>query len=253
MKTNEENPRGRKRRQRGTRSGLHRNAVVDSRHSLSSQVYDLLREAIVSLRFKPGDPVSEKVIAEQLKLSRTPVREAIIKLADQGLVTVVPQSGTFVSPIRLADVYQGQFVRESLEMAIIRRAAKYYNDEFDATFTELVEAQRRCAEWNDFEGFAALDEEFHQMLAQCARMPGVWRIVAAAKVQLDRVRRLGLPQPGQLDRLVNEHASILEGLREHDEEASAAALKAHLDTVLNNIKQHMARHASLFEDGALEE
>lgn len=222
------------------------NSAIDTRHSRSSQAYDLLREAIVSLWFKPGEAISEKLIAEQLKISRTPVREAIMKLADEGLLTVYQRSRTIVSPIRLADVYEGQLVREALELALVRRAASRFNSEFDRRFATIMRRQQQCAEWNDHNGFAPVDEEFHKTIAECAAAPGVWRIVSSAKAQLDRVRRLALPEPGLLERLIGEHSAVLANLKRQDGDMAAQALKIHLDSTLQTIREQLERHPNLF-------
>src|SRR5882757_7697286 len=89
----------------------------------TAQVYDMMRRAIVGLELRPGEPVNEKLICEQLGISRTPLREAILQLHAERLVEVWPNAGTHVSPIDLREVMDGQIVRESLEMKVVRLAA----------------------------------------------------------------------------------------------------------------------------------
>ena len=121
-------------------------AAIDPRRSLSAQVYELAREAIVSLWLKPGQAISEKEIASQLGVSRTPVREALLRLSDEGLIEVFRQSGTFVCPIKLHDVYEGLLIREALETAVVRQATRKFDRRFGRRFETLLARQRECAE-----------------------------------------------------------------------------------------------------------
>ena len=231
---------------------LPADAAIDQRMSRSAQAYDLLRDAIVSLWLKPGEPVNEKAICEQLGVSRTPVREALMRLADEGLVQVYPQAGTFISPIDLEHVFEGQIVRDALEMAMIRRAAHRLTPAFAARLAAILDDQRRCSARNDHQAFYVADEEFHRTISQCAGSLRIWRIINSAKAQLDRVRRLNMPMPGQLDQIIREHQAIFDGLRSGKEAQAARALKIHLDTVFDAVQILMDRHAEYFSKESLD-
>ena len=97
------------------------------------QVYAALRHAIVTLRLRPGQSLSEQGVAHQLRTSRTPVREAFIKLAEAGLFEVLPQRGTFVRKISVRAVKDARFVREAIELAVLRRASANLRSGFFAT------------------------------------------------------------------------------------------------------------------------
>jgi DNA-binding GntR family transcriptional regulator len=227
-------------------SSLPPSAAIDPRRSRSAQIYELLREAIVSLWLKPGQAVSEKEIASQLGVSRTPVREALMRLSDEGLIEVFRQSGTFVSPIKLHDVYEGQLVRETLEIAVVRQATKRFEARFESQFQALLARQRECARWNDYDGFHALDEEFHRTISECSGTPRIWRIIISAKAQLDRVRRLGMRAPGQLQQIIQQHERIVEGMKSGDESRAASALHEHLDAVFTSIRLLLDEHSAYF-------
>src|SRR4051794_28645655 len=147
--------------------------------SARAQAYDRLREAIVTLRLKPGERIADGRLAQELGVSRTPVREAILQLADEGLVDVVPQHGTFVAPISLEAVREAQFVREALEVAALREVVERITDaelaELDASLTAQAEAE------GDPARFYALDEAFHRRLMEISSFPGVWRIAARSR------------------------------------------------------------------------
>ena len=230
----------------GVGSPLAPSAAIDPRRSLSAQVYELAREAIVSLWLKPGQAVSEKEIASQLGVSRTPVREALMRLSDEGLIEVFRQSGTFVSPIKLHDVYEGQLVREALEIAVVRRATRKFDRRFESRFQALLARQRECAKWNDYDGFHALDEEFHRTISECSGTPRVWRIIISAKAQLDRVRRLGIRAPGQFQQILLQHESIVAGMKSGDEALAASALQEHLNAVFTSIRLLLDENSAYF-------
>jgi DNA-binding GntR family transcriptional regulator len=230
----------------GVGSPLPPSAAIDPRRSLSAQVYELAREAIVSLWLKPGQAVSEKEIASQLGVSRTPVREALMRLSDEGLIEVFRQSGTFVSPIKLHDVYEGQLVREALEIAVVRRATRKFDRRFESRFQALLARQRECAKWNDYDGFHALDEEFHRTISECSGTPRVWRIIINAKAQLDRVRRLGIRAPGQFQQILQQHESIVAGMKSGDEALAASALQEHLNAVFTSIRLLLDENSAYF-------
>ena len=230
----------------GVGSPLPSGAAIDPLRSLSSQVYELAREAIVSLWLKPGQAVSEKEIASQLGVSRTPVREALMRLSDEGLIEVFRQSGTFVSPIKLRDVYEGLLIREALETAVVRQATKKFDRRFASRFQALLARQRECAKRNDYDGFHALDEEFHRTISECGGTPRVWRIIISAKAQLDRVRRLGIRAPGQFQQILQQHESIVAAMKSGDEARAASALQAHLNAVFTSIRLLLEENSAYF-------
>src|ERR1700722_15523834 len=230
----------------GVGSLLPPSAAIDPRRSLSAQIYELAREAIVSLWLKPGQAISEKEIASQLGVSRTPVREALMRLSDEGLIEVFRQSGTFVSPIKLHDVYEGLLIREALETAVVRQATRKFDRRFARRFQALLARQRECAKRNDYDGFHTLDEEFHRTISECGGTPRVWRIIISAKAQLDRVRRLGIRAPGQFRQILQQHESIVAGMKSGDEALAASALQEHLNAVFTSIRLLLDENSDYF-------
>jgi GntR family transcriptional regulator, rspAB operon transcriptional repressor len=227
-------------------SPLPLSAAIDPRRPLSAQIYELAREAIVSLWLKPGQAISEKEIAAQLGVSRTPVREALMRLSGEGLIEVFRQSGTFVSPIKLHDVYEGLLIREALETAVVRQATRKFDRRFESRFEALLARQRECAERDDYDGFHALDEEFHRTISECSGTPRVWRLIISAKAQLDRVRRLGIRAPGQFQRILQQHESIVAGMKSGDEARAASALQEHLNAVFASIRLLLDENSAYF-------
>lgn len=225
---------------------------IDPALPKTAQVYGILRKAIVGLMLRPGSIVNERLICEQLGISRTPLREAILQLHAQNLVTVVPNSGTYVSKIDLQSVFDGQLVRDALEMKVVRLAAARMTPQFGRALDFNIHQQKRMAADQDFDGFYELDEAFHAMIAEFGASAYVWRIVNGAKAQLDRVRRLSIPLPSHLDVVLAEHTAIVDGLKLRDPEAAAAAMKVHLDRTFTMIRRHIAERRDYFAADAAE-
>jgi DNA-binding GntR family transcriptional regulator len=137
---------------------------VNPRLPITPQVYERLRRAITTLAMLPSEALSEKELSLQFGVSRTPVREAMIRLADEGLVDILPQRGSFVAPIRLRDVEEAQFIRESLEVAVARRLAAVRSLRFLAEIKINVARQETAVTDGDRGLFLELDEAFHRGL-----------------------------------------------------------------------------------------
>ena len=211
------------------------------------QVYAALRHAIVTLRLRPGQSLSEQGVAQQLHTSRTPVREAFIKLAEAGLFEVLPQRGTFVRKISLAAVEDARFVREAIELAVLRQAVGHLDSEFVAAACRLIADQRSAATANDLERFMALDDAFHRSFAVAIGRGDTWSVIEAQKTQMDRVRYLSLPGATPIDRLIDQHEAILDAAERGDAVASESALRAHLAEVLAVLEPLSRLYPDLFE------
>jgi GntR family transcriptional regulator, rspAB operon transcriptional repressor len=219
--------------------------------SLATDVYTALREAIVSLALVPSEALSENDLARQLSVSRTPVREALKKLADEGLVEIYPQTGTFVARIDMEAVNEAQFIREAIEVAVIAKTAQVATDDDVKALNHLLEQQSDANARGDLEAFYASDEALHAAFSQICGFKNTWRTARAVKTHLDRVRRLSLPLPQQIDGLIAQHAAVVTAVAEHDPAAAQRALRTHLREVLRLAPVVMERHPEYFaEPGA---
>lgn len=198
-------------------------------HSTANIIYRALRADIVSMRREPGEPISEKEIALAHGVSRTPVREALLRLADDLLVDIRPQSGTFVARIPLGALPEAILVRKTLEELTARLAAERARADAVARLCDIMEQQRRMADRGDRDGFHEADEAFHAAIAEAAGHGGIWRLVEQVKVQVDRCRRLTLPVPGRMHRVIEEHRPIVAAIAAHDPARAVASMIAHLD------------------------
>ena len=214
-------------------------------------IYREVREDIVSMRRKPGEPIVEREIALARGVSRTPVREALLRLADEDLVEIFPQSGTFVARIPIRALPEAILMRTALEQTTARLAAERADAAQFAHLHELIARQRRIVARGDRERFHEADEAFHAAIADAAGHPGVWRFIEQVKIQVDRYRRLTLPVPGRMRRVLDEHAAIVAAVETHDGTAAAAAMAAHLENLRASIGDVRDLNPDYFVDGAL--
>lgn len=216
--------------------------------TIASRVYDVLRQAIIQLQLKPGNPLSEADIARQLGVSRQPVREAFIKLAENGLVEVRPQRGTFVQLISVRDVTNAQFLREVIEVAVVSRAASKAAPEDISNLFALIDDQAQAATLGDNVAFLRLDEKFHQTIARSAGCEDAWRVIEGLKAQMDRVRYLSLPQATPLSTILKQHKAIADAIQEGDAGQAADSMRAHLGEILNSLPRLATEHSDLFAE-----
>jgi DNA-binding GntR family transcriptional regulator len=194
----------------------------------AGRLHRMLRDDIVSLRRRPGEAISEKEIAAAAGVSRTPVREALLRLADEGLVEITPKSGTRVARIPVAGLPEAILARIALEELAARAAAARAAGSAVAGLRAILERQHERAAAGDQDGFHLADEALHAAIAEAAGLPGLWTMVSQIKTQLDRYRHLTLPQPGRIERVLVEHAAIIAAIAARDPDTAAEAICAHL-------------------------
>jgi DNA-binding GntR family transcriptional regulator len=204
--------------------------------STSALIYQVLWNDIVSLRRYPGDPILEKEIAAQFGVSRTPVREAILRLSNEKLIEILPQSGTFVARIALDTLPEAIVVRKALEDVTVRAAAVKASRTQIANLRANLELQKVQAVEADYEGFRRTDDTFHTLIAEAAGYPGIWDIIKSVKIKVDRYCHLSLPKPGRIARLIKEHTAIFNAIRDHEPDRAAEAIHAHLDAIMTGVE-----------------
>jgi GntR family transcriptional regulator, rspAB operon transcriptional repressor len=213
----------------------------------SSRIYADLRAELVSLQRRPGTPISEGEIAVSYGVSRTPVREALLKLSDEGLVEIFPQSGIIVSRIPIAALPEAIVIRKSLEETTARLAAELASASQILALHSILQRQREADAAQDREAFHQADELFHSTIAEIARYPGIWKLILQVKVNVDRFRRLTLPQAGRMAQVIAEHELILSAIEARDAPVAAAAMGKHLERLLGDIAAIQHVNPELFD------
>lgn len=215
---------------------------------VGARVHDLLRDAIIQLKLRPGNPLSESDLARRLDVSRQPVREAFIKLAEAGLVEVRPQRGTWVLMISRREVETARFVREAVEVAFVRKAAAEAGEEAATVLRRSIEDQESANTAGDSAGFLRHDEAFHMAIARAVGCESAWKPLETLKAQMDRVRFLSFPETTPVTTLIAQHRAIADAVAARDPDAAEAAMRLHLGEILKSLPKLAAAHPDLFTD-----
>lgn len=176
----------------------------------------------------PGTPIVEKDLTERYGISRTPVREAVLRLAEDRLVDVVPKSGTFVARIPFSILREAIVARRALEEVTVRAATARASESDIMRLRAIVQRQQECADAGDEAAFHAADEEFHAGVAAVGRFPGIWDMIQQMRLQIERYRRLTLPQKGRMQLVVAEHGAVLDAMADKDPDTAVARMNDHL-------------------------
>lgn len=205
--------------------------------TLADKTYEVLKRAIIDLSLLPGTLVTEENLSEQLGVSRTPIRTAINQLAFEGFIDVVSGKGTFVSPLSEKQLLDLLAVREALEVAAAKLAAKHRDDTDIAALRELLSGQQAiiaAAKGNDdaVRRFLELDRAFHKKLAELSRNTYLATQILQIMELVSRYANASIVTDG-LAQIVTEHTAIFEGIRLGDEAKSAEALVAHTRELRN--------------------
>lgn len=220
-------------------------SMLDPAAPITPQVYSHLRDAIIRNQFAPGDRISESEIARAYAVSRQPVREAFIKLSSEGLLAILPQRGTIISKISYAAVLDARFLREAIEADIVQILAAAPDPALVRELRSQIKAQRKVAR-TVLEDFIVLDERFHRTLADAAGKRGAWKLIEGLKSQMDRVRFLSLGR-FPVEKLITQHASIVDSMEKGDRVNANAAIRGHLREVLVDLPQILAARPDFFE------
>lgn len=217
-----------------------------SEETMAMRVVSALRDDIVTMALKPGDVISESDIAGRYGVSRQPVREAFIRLAQQGLLLIRPKRATMVKKISPEGVRQSRFIRESIEVEIVRRVAGKPGEDAAIVLKDLIAEQEAASDANDSRQFHKLDELFHRTLARLAGVEYAWQLIDDHKMQLDRVRYLTLGTSSSRV-AIGEHKVIAAAVAKGDVAGAEAAMRAHLARAEVLLNQTIADHPDYFE------
>ncbi|MDR1318586.1 MAG: GntR family transcriptional regulator [Treponema sp.] len=197
--------------------------------NIQDSIYVSLRKNIINLNLAPGTGISEKEVALRYRVSRTPVREAFIHLAKEGLVRVVPQKETLVSLIDLARVEQECFIRRSLEMAVLDPFIGKSTAEHLDTMERLIEKQNAAAAAGDIINFVDRDDDFHRIFFEAADQLLSWDTLQSTSSHYRRVRLLTIRLKGIAGGVIGEHRELLESLKKKNAARARKLLMEHIN------------------------
>jgi GntR family transcriptional regulator, rspAB operon transcriptional repressor len=218
----------------------------------TEQIYKVLRKSIIRLERRPGDALSEKDICNEFGVSRTPVREALQRLAEEDLVDVFPHSGTYVSRISFKEAEEGFVIRNALEVESVRRACAHISDAQIGNMQDIITRMRRILLENRLSDYIDEDDALHASIASSSALPRIWKFINLAKVHLDRMRQLSAPVPGHLAEVTEQHAAIVHALARRNATQAELAMRIHLESSFAVMASMMQNMDGLFKDKHLE-
>ena len=219
---------------------------------LAHQVYEDLLSRILTLELKPRQALSEVQVAEETGVSRSPVREAFLRLASEGFLDIVPQRGTMVAPLRTSDLQRAQFMREALEIALVRRAvAAGETANLIGPLERELALQELYAKLGDDKAFHDSDDAFHRLIAVHAGLPDVWDEIARIKRHWDRYRLLVIRQTQEPAHVIAQHKKVTEAIAAGDEAAAVERMTEHLRRIYHLLKAAEDKYPEFMEGGSV--
>jgi DNA-binding GntR family transcriptional regulator len=210
---------------------------LDRTRLAAPQVLEKLRDAILSLDLVPGTVLARQELADHFGVSQTPVREALLRLSEEGLVDVFPQHATLVSRIDIAAARQAHFLRRSIELELVHQLAL----EAPAGLVEQMKAtiaqQAALSAAQRYGDFVGADRAFHRLMYEAGGVPDLWELVGRVSGHVDRLRRLHLPTAGKTEAILRDHRAIVRGIEGKDPAAAQAALRKHLSGTLSAVDE----------------
>ncbi len=214
--------------------------------TLTERVYNLVKEAILNLKLKPGSPLVEDELARQLGTSKTPVRDALLALERDGLVTKIPYKGTYVAELNHSDAIEIFQLRSVIEGLAGRLAVKWLTAADRAEAERLLRQADEARLRGDLTEASLLGEQFHKIILNRARNTRLHPILHNLDEQTRRLRLISNQFSGRLERSAGEHRVILAALAAEDPVQVEQAMRAHLESVLDDLLAF--QHASAEQD-----
>lgn len=221
---------------------------LDRDRQAAPQVFEQLRGMIISLVLPPGSPLSRAALAERFGVSSTPIRDALMRLEEENLVDVFPQYATVVSRVDVRLAQQAHFLRQAVELEVVRTLAITPDAGFVEQINQTVARQQQFAKAGDFEKFMAADNEFHAQLYAATDKADIWSLVRSRSGHIDRLRQLHLPSPGKAQDIVRHHRMIARAIAAGEPEQAQRHLRAHLSGTLSELDRIRARYPEYLSD-----
>jgi DNA-binding GntR family transcriptional regulator len=230
------------------RPGPRSSGRLDRDRQAAPQVFERLRGMIIALELPPGSPLSRAALAKQFGVSSTPIRDALMRLEEEGLVEVFPQYATVVSRIDVHRAQQAHFLRQALELEIVRVLALKPDQALVAELNATIARQQQFLKTGAFEKFMAEDNEFHAQLYEAADKQDIWTLVRSRSGHIDRLRRLHLPSPGKAQDIVRHHRLIVKSIAGGQPEEAQKHLRTHLSGTLSELARIRTMHPEYLND-----
>ena len=212
--------------------------------SVAEQVFESLHQQILTFALPPGAKMSEVEVANQMGVSRQPVREAFFRLSQLGFLLIRPQRATIVRKISSTEVLQAMYIRSALETEVVRAAATTLTIDHLDRLAMLLDKQNAAAKAADKIQFHLSDDEFHKMICEATGVGFVWTLIKEKKTHMDRVRYLSLSFGVEL--ALSEHNEVFKALKARDGDKAVKAIRKHLSRIKIDLPRIRQEHDQYF-------
>jgi GntR family transcriptional regulator, rspAB operon transcriptional repressor len=221
--------------------------VINNTNSLNDVTYDAIKKDIMNMTLEPGMNVSVQKLSERYGVSRTPVREALVRLQQSGLVEIYPQRKTVVSKIDLDRVCEELFIRTSLEFSVVDRFMRRCSELVGDAMQELINKQKKYMDKEHFGEFFSKDDRFHQLIFETAEQPLSWETIENIASHYNRIRILHGKINGVAS-IIDGHEKMLAAVRKRDSEAMRKAVMEYSDNLLEQVKSMAKQYPHFFSN-----
>jgi GntR family transcriptional regulator, rspAB operon transcriptional repressor len=215
----------------------------------ANQIYELLRRSIIMLELAPGSPIVERELCAAYEVSRTPLREAAQRLAEEGLIVIVPHSGTYVSRISYKTAEEGFLIRRALEVEGVRRASINVDERSAMALDAIILRMQEIISSSQLLRYLEQDDALHATLAGMSGLSRLWKFISMAKVDLDRMRQLSATVPGHLANVTEQHAAIVDAVKRGKSDQAELAMRIHLESSFEVMSSLFNEGAGIFLEG----
>ncbi|MFH1153209.1 MAG: GntR family transcriptional regulator [Pseudomonadota bacterium] len=216
------------------------------KRNLSLKVSDIIREKILNFSLPPGFRISDVQLAQEMKISRTPVREALNRLTAEGIVEALPNRGFVVKVFGLKEIEDTYILRERLETFAVELTTKKFNRTKQKEFETLLDKSDRFIKKNDIAGFNTSDEDFHQLIALSSENQPLGEVLKNLMGRIRVVRRYDHLRPGSIKDAYKSHREILDLMIKKDVERAVKKMSDHVIISMNLVLEFISGNEHLF-------
>lgn len=210
---------------------------VTDKYSLRGRVFNKLREDILSGVYQENEELKENTIGVELGVSRTPVREALRQLELEGLVTMIPNKGAYVTGITQKDIHDIYVIRSYLEGLCARWACEHITEAQIEALDEILYLSDFHARRSHNEQLVELDNKFHELIYEASGSKILDHVLSDFHHYVERVRKITLAAPERAKKSSQEHAAILDAIRKRDKDLAEALAHEHMINTIKNISE----------------
>jgi GntR family transcriptional regulator, rspAB operon transcriptional repressor len=214
----------------------------DRSRQASPQVFEHLRERIIGMDLAPGTVLSRTELAQAYRLSQTPIRDALLRLGDEGLVDIFPQHATVVSRIDVQAARHAHFLRRSIECEIAQTLASAAPPALAGELRARIDVMAACAGEASQRAFIEADRAFHRLMYEAADVAELFDLVRRRSGHVDRLRLLHLPTAGKVKAILRDHRRIVDAIERGDPPGAQQAVREHLSGTLSRVEDIRRSH-----------